>query len=80
MTAGEEAMADSIAGKYVSDSQTDQVQVVMPAHLNGYGSLFGGQLAHWIDMLASVVARRHCGMAATTAAIDNLHIQRGPGK
>lgn len=68
-------MAHSVKAKYVSESQTDQVQVVMPPHLNGYGNLFGGQLAKWIDMLAGVVARRHCGMAITTAAIDNLRFR-----
>lgn len=61
-----------LAGKYVCDSLTEQVQLVMPPHLNGYGNLFGGRLAEWIDILAGIVARRHCGKAVTTAAIDNL--------
>ncbi len=62
--------------KRVSDSCTEQVQVVMPPHLNGYGNLFGGQLAVWIDVLAGIVARRHCGMTITTAAIDNLRFRK----
>ncbi len=61
--------------KFVSDSATEQVQVVMPPHLNGYGNLFGGQLAMWIDIIAGVVARRHCGRTITTAAIDNLRFR-----
>lgn len=63
-------------GKYVADSQTYQVQVVMPLHLNGYGNLFGGQLAVWIDTVAGIVARRHCGKKITTAAIDNLRFRK----
>ncbi|MDR0361740.1 MAG: acyl-CoA thioesterase [Planctomycetota bacterium] len=59
-------------GKTADDSETVQFQVVMPPHLNGYGNLFGGQLAVWIDTIAGIVARRHCGMKITTAAIDNL--------
>ncbi|MDR1611969.1 MAG: acyl-CoA thioesterase [Planctomycetota bacterium] len=59
-------------GKTVAESETVQFQVVMPPHLNGYGKLFGGQLAVWIDTVAGIVARRHCGGKITTAAIDNL--------
>lgn len=65
--------------KYVSASQTEHVQLIMPQHLNGYGQLFGGQLAAWIDVLAGIVARRHCGCAITTAAIDNLRFL-GPAR
>ncbi len=62
-------------GKCVCESVSEQTQVVMPPHLNGYGKLFGGQLAVWIDVLAGVVARRHSGMIITTAAIDNLRFR-----
>lgn len=65
------------AGKYVSESYTEQVCLVMPQHLNGYGKLFGGQLAAWIDLIAGVVATRHCRMRITTAAIDNLRFREG---
>lgn len=62
-------------GKTVADSETVQFQVIMPPHLNGYGKLFGGQLAVWIDTIAGIVARRHCGMKIITAAIDNLRFR-----
>lgn len=65
-------MSDARPGKHVADSLTEQVYVVMPQHLNGFGKLFGGQLAAWIDTIAGVVAIRHCNMHITTAAIDNL--------
>ena len=65
-------MSDPLPGKHVADSLTEQVFVVMPQHLNGFGKLFGGQLAAWIDTIAGVVAIRHCKMRITTAAIDNL--------
>lgn len=66
-----------LPGKYVSESYTEQVCIVMPQHLNGYGKLFGGQLAAWIDLLAGVVATRHCRMKIITAAIDNLIFREG---
>lgn len=45
----------------------------MHRHINGYGRLFGGQLVAWIDELAGLVGRRHCGHEITTACIDNLN-------
>lgn len=65
-----------LPGKYVSESYTEQVCLVMPQHLNGYGTLFGGQLAAWIDLLAGVVATRHCRMKITTVSIDNLRFRQ----
>lgn len=63
--------------KHVSDSLTEQVQIIMPSHCNGAERLFGGQLVEWIDVVASVVARRHSGCNVTTAAIDNLQFKQG---
>ncbi len=63
--------------KHVSDSLTEQVQIIMPSHSNGVNRLFGGQLVEWIDVVASVVARRHSGCNVTTAAIDNLQFKAG---
>lgn len=63
--------------KHVSDSLTEQVQILMPTHINGSDRLFGGQLVEWIDVVAAVVARRHSGRNVTTAAIDNLQFKAG---
>jgi acyl-CoA hydrolase len=63
--------------KHVSDSITEQVQILMPSHINGSDRLFGGQLVEWIDVVAAVVARRHSGCNVTTAAIDNLQFKAG---
>lgn len=61
--------------KRVVDSLTEQVQILMPTHINGQDRLFGGQLVEWIDVVAAVVARRHSGCNVTTAAIDNLQFK-----
>jgi acyl-CoA hydrolase len=63
--------------KRISESLTEQVQILMPPHINGAGRLFGGQLVEWIDVVAAVVARRHSGCNITTAAIDNLQFKAG---
>ena len=61
--------------KRVSESQTEQVQIIMPGDTNGYGRLFGGRLVEWIDVVAAVTARRHSGREVTTVSIDNLHFK-----
>ena len=63
--------------KRVSDSLAEQIQILMPQHINGAGRLFGGQLLEWIDVVAGVVARRHSERNVITAAIDNLQFKEG---
>lgn len=58
--------------KRVSESRTEQVQILSQATLNGYKRLFGGKLMEWIDIVAAVTARRHSGCNVTTAAVDSL--------
>lgn len=62
-------------GKTVAQSRTEQVQILMPEHINGYNRLFGGKLMEWIDVLAGVVARRHSNKNVTTVAVDNLQFK-----
>lgn len=61
--------------KRVSESRTEQIQILMPEHINGFNRLFGGRLMEWIDVVAAVVARRHSGCNVTTASIDNLQFK-----
>ena len=63
--------------KRVSDSYTEQVQLLTKANMNGYNRLFGGTLMEWIDVVAAIVARRHCGMNVTTVVVDTLQF-KGP--
>ena len=60
--------------KTIADSITEQIQIIMPEHINGYGRLFGGKLMEWIDVVAAVVARRHCNCNVTTVSVDHLHL------
>jgi len=61
--------------KRISESQTEQVQIIMYGDTNGYGRLFGGRLVEWIDVVAAVVARRHSEHEVITVSIDNLHFK-----
>lgn len=64
--------AESTFGRPVSASRTEQVQILLFDTMNGNSRLFGGKLMEWIDIVAAVVARRHCGKNVTTAAVDTL--------
>jgi acyl-CoA hydrolase len=66
---------DKLIYKKVSDSKTEQIQILMPEHINGFNRLFGGKLMEWIDVVAAVVARRHSGCNVTTASVDNLQFK-----
>ena len=59
----------------VADSAVEQIQIVLASHINGAGRLFGGQLMEWIDIVATVVARRHSHCNPTTASVDNLQFK-----
>ena len=63
--------------KTVDDSRVETVHIVRPTHLNGAGRLFGGILMQWIDEVAGIVAKRHCGGNVTTASVDNLTFLHG---
>lgn len=64
-----------MVSKRVDDSRTEHVQIIMPAHVNGYDRLFGGRLMEWIDVVAGVVARRHGNRNITTARVDSLEFK-----
>ena len=58
--------------KTPAQSQMETRYIVMPQHANDYGILFGGTLVAWIDMLAAMIAQKHCGCEAVTVSIDRI--------
>ena len=70
-------MSQNITWKKIEDSQTETAHLIRPNHLNGAGRLFGGTLMQWIDEVAAIVAKRHCGTKVTTASVDNLTFLKG---
>ena len=59
--------------KDVSSSRTIMTQTVFPNDVNNNGSLYGGRLLDWIDMLGGIVAKKHCRSPIVTASIDSLN-------
>lgn len=68
-------MQDLLKPKTMAQSRTEQIQILMPEHINGYRRLFGGKLMEWIDVVAAVVARRHSNCNVTTATVDHLEFK-----
>ena len=54
---------------------------MLPQYTNALGTIFGGQVAAWIDMCATISAQRFCRKQVVTVSIDELTfrhpIQRG---
>ena len=57
----------------VDATNVEMTQIVLPSHTNNHGTVFGGQMAAWIDICAAVSAQRFARKAVVTASIDELH-------
>jgi len=64
-----------------ADTRVELTQIVLPQYTNAIGTIFGGQVAAWIDMCAAISAQRFCRRQVVTVSIDELvflhPIQRG---
>lgn len=62
-------------------TRVEMTQIVLPEHTNAMGTIFGGQVAAWIDICGAISAQRFCRRQVVTASIDDLvflhPIQRG---
>jgi acyl-CoA hydrolase len=58
--------------KTPADSAVESRYLVMWQDANPYGTVFGGSIVAWIDMLGSMAAHKHCGKEVVTAAIDSI--------
>ncbi len=53
--------------------QASMTQLVIPNDTNQLGNLLGGQLMHWIDLVAAIAAARHAQHICVTASVDELN-------
>jgi len=65
-------MADAPRKVPPSATRTEMTWIVMPGQTNSHGTVFGGQVAAWIDVCAAVSAQRFCRSAVVTVAMDDL--------
>jgi acyl-CoA hydrolase len=54
------------------ESQVETRFIVMPQHANDYGIAFGGTIMSWIDMIAAMVAQKHCQREVVTVSTDKI--------
>ena len=54
------------------ESRMEAHYVLMPQHSNHYGIAFGGVIMSWIDLLAGMVAQKHCEREVVTASTDQI--------
>ncbi|MCS6843214.1 MAG: acyl-CoA thioesterase [Caldilineales bacterium] len=59
--------------KRAAESAVEMTQIVLPEHANALGTVFGGQIAAWIDICAAVAAMRHARQIVVTVSMDDLH-------
>ena len=59
-------------GKSPRQSAVETRYLVMPHQANPHGTVFGGVVMAWMDMVAAMTAQRHCGKEVVTAGIDSL--------
>ena len=58
--------------KPVRESQTEMCQVVLPNDTNPLGTILGGTVMHWVDLVAAMAAHRHSGSHAVTASLHHM--------
>jgi acyl-CoA hydrolase len=54
------------------ESAVETRYLIMPDQVNAHGTVFGGLIMSWIDMVAAMAAQRHCNGVAVTASIDKI--------
>lgn len=54
-------------------TRVEMTQIVLPSFTNNHGTAFGGQIAAWTDICASVAAQRFSRGPVVTASMDQLH-------
>jgi len=59
-------------GKPVHASRSEMTEIVLPADTNPLGKLLGGQVMHWVDMVAAMAAHRHSNSYVVTASVDYI--------
>ncbi|MFZ3216939.1 MAG: acyl-CoA thioesterase [Candidatus Acidiferrales bacterium] len=71
-TAAAAAAPAPSAGKPVSASSSEIVEIVLPNDTNSLGNMLGGRVMHLIDIAGALAASRHSNSHVVTASVDYL--------
>jgi len=66
----------SLKPKSADESKAEMTVRMFPSDANPAGNVFGGELLKQIDLIAGLVAQRHCRKNTVTASIDRVNFLR----
>ena len=58
--------------KTAKESLAIATHLVLPNDTNTLGNLMGGQLLHWMDIIAAIAAHRHAHRIVVTASVNHV--------
>ncbi|MCR8641345.1 acyl-CoA thioesterase [Paenibacillus sp. N1-5-1-14] len=61
-----------MTSKHPRESRSIVTELIMPGQTNYHGTVFGGQLFHSVDKIASIAAMRHSNGGVVTASCEAL--------
>jgi len=59
-------------GRRASETEAEQHHIVMPNDANPLGTVFGGRVMEWVDIVGAISAQRHCRAPVVLAALDDM--------
>ncbi len=65
-------MAHPLNEKSSEISESIMTEMVLPQHTNALGTVFGGVIMSWVDIVAAICAERHSNKQVVTASVDAL--------
>ncbi|MCB1548325.1 MAG: acyl-CoA thioesterase [Hyphomicrobiaceae bacterium] len=64
-----------LAPKPMSASRLTTVNLVFPGDTNPRGTIFGGRVLQWIDMIGAMAAQTHCRQVVVTVSMDAVEFR-----
>src|SRR6185437_6370063 len=65
-------IGQSLPLRTISESQSEMTELILPNDTNLMGSLLGGRLMHFIDLVGAMAAYRHARAQVVTASMDHI--------
>ena len=65
-------MSIELQARRVCESQSERAEAIFPGDSNALGTLFGGRLMQYIDLVGAMAASRHARAITVTASMDHL--------
>src|SRR6202790_1306642 len=66
------SMENQHNARFVSESQSEMTEIILPNDANTLGNLLCGRLMHFIDLTGAMAAYRHSRTHVVTAAMDHI--------